>query len=86
MNVSFKISDTNYKNFNGGVLHDMEKLNEESAPNNNLTSITIQSSKQILGNKAPHEFSEELSDGGERDKMIQKQQKWKNKPLKEIKW
>jgi hypothetical protein len=64
----------------------MEKLNEEAAPNNNLASITIQSSKQILGNKAEQEFSEELSDSGERDKMIEKQLKRKNKPLKEIKW
>jgi hypothetical protein len=51
----------------------MEKMNEEAAPNNNLSSATIQTSKQLIGNKAQHEFSEELSESGERDKIIQKQ-------------
>jgi len=49
----------------------MGKWNEQAAPNNNLSSSTIQSSELLLGKKAEHEFSEELSDGGERDKNIQ---------------
>jgi hypothetical protein len=62
----------------------MEKFNEEAAPNNNLSSVTIQTSKQLIGHKAQHEFSEELSDGGERDEIIQKQ--IGNKPLSKGKW
>ena len=49
----------------------MGKWNEQAAPNNNLSSNTIRSSELLLGKKAEHEFSEELSDGGERDKNIQ---------------
>jgi hypothetical protein len=49
----------------------MGKWNEQAAPNNNLPANTIQSSELLLGNQAEHEFSEELSDGGERDKNIQ---------------
>jgi hypothetical protein len=49
----------------------MGKWNEQAAPNNNLPSNTIQSSELLLGKKVAHEFSEELSDGGERDKNIQ---------------
>jgi hypothetical protein len=64
----------------------MKKMNEEAAPNNNLASITIQTSKQIVGKGAEHEFSEELSDNGERDKIIQKQVRNKNIPLSKIKW
>lgn len=57
----------------------MEKLNEEAAPNNNLSPITIQTSKRLIGNNGSHEFSEELSDGGERDQIIQRQKQQKNK-------
>ncbi|MFL0491874.1 hypothetical protein ACH0CQ_20125 [Bacillus sp. 179-I 2A5 NHS] len=49
----------------------MRKWNGQAAPNNNLPSSTIRSSERLLGKKADHEFSEELSDGGERDKNIQ---------------
>jgi hypothetical protein len=49
----------------------MGKWNEQAVPNNNLSSNTIGSSELPLGKKAEHEFSEELSDGGERDKNIQ---------------
>ncbi|MGX6441772.1 hypothetical protein ACWM35_00880 [Neobacillus sp. K501] len=48
----------------------MGKWNEQAAPNNNLPPKTIKSSDMLLGEKAEHEFSEELSDGGERDKFI----------------
>lgn len=52
----------------------MGKWNEESAPNNNLSAETIASSK-LVGKQGPdaYEFSEELADGGERDKTIEKQ-------------
>jgi hypothetical protein len=73
--------DTNSKN---GGISGMEKLNEEAAPNNNLSPITIKTSKNLVGNKAGHEFSEELSDGGERDQIIQSQTR--KKPLSEYKW
>lgn len=49
----------------------MNKWNEQAAPNNNLPAQTIKSSELFLGKKANHEFSEELSDGGERDQNIQ---------------
>ena len=49
----------------------MGKWNEQAAANNNLPSKTIRSSELFLGNKAGHEFSEELSDGRERDQNIQ---------------
>ena len=49
----------------------MGKWNEQAAANNNLPAKTIRSSELLLGNKAEHEFSEELSDGGERDQNIQ---------------
>jgi hypothetical protein len=54
----------------------MGDWNEQSAPNNNLPAATIQSSK-LVGKVGIHnkEFSEELSDGGERDEMISKQLK-----------
>lgn len=56
----------------------MSDWNEQSAPNNNLQSETIQTSK-LVGKKGlsmqEHEFSEELSDGGERDEAIKKQLK-----------
>lgn len=47
----------------------MKKWNEEAAPNNNLPAQTIISSKLVQD----HEFSEELSDGGERDQIIRRQ-------------
>lgn len=58
----------------------MTKWNQESAPNNNLSAGTIASSK-LVGKKGlqAHEFSEELADGGERDKAIEKQAK-ENQP------
>lgn len=49
----------------------MGKWNKQAAPNNNLPPDTIRSSELLLGKKADHEFSEELSDGGERDQNIQ---------------
>lgn len=55
----------------------MSDWNEQAAPNNNLQSETIQNSR-LVGKKGLtqyHEFSEELSDGGERDKAIEKQLK-----------
>lgn len=52
----------------------MGKWNEQAAPNNNLPAKTIRSSDQLLGNKAEHEFLEELSDGGERDEFIQRKE------------
>lgn len=51
----------------------MGKWNEQAAPNNNLSPKTIKTSEMLLGQKADHEFSEELSDGGERDKFIHDQ-------------
>jgi len=53
----------------------MGKWNEQAAANNNLPSKTIRSSEMLLGEKAEHEFSEELSDGGERDRFIKDQTK-----------
>lgn len=54
----------------------MAEWNEESAPNNNLPAGTIASSK-LMGKEGLqlHEFSEELADGGERDKAIVNQLK-----------
>ncbi|WP_169824124.1 hypothetical protein [Anaerobacillus alkalidiazotrophicus] len=51
----------------------MSKLNNEAAPNNNMTPGDIKASKYVP--KEDHEFSEELSDGGERDEIIKKQTK-----------
>lgn len=53
----------------------MGKWNEQAAANNNLPSKTIRTSEQFLGEKAEHEFSEELSDGGERNQFIKNQTK-----------
>ncbi|MFP5113253.1 hypothetical protein ACSU64_12830 [Bacillaceae bacterium C204] len=47
----------------------MGKWNEQAAPNNNLSARTIKQG-ELVGNEAKHEFSEELSDGGERDQNI----------------
>ena len=54
----------------------MADWNEQSAPNNNLQSETLKSSR-IIGEKglSNQGFTEELSDGGERDKVIEKQLK-----------
>jgi hypothetical protein len=49
----------------------MGKWNEQAAPNNNLPPKTIRTSEMLGGKKADDEFSEELSDGGERDHNIQ---------------
>jgi hypothetical protein len=45
------------------------KWNEQAAPNNNLSPRTIKQG-ELVGNEAKHEFSEELSDGGERNQNI----------------
>lgn len=52
----------------------MKDWNEQAAPNNNLSSETISTSR-LVGKKGnnQHEFSEELSDGGERNEVIEKQ-------------
>jgi hypothetical protein len=54
----------------------MGDWNEQSAPNNNLTAATIRTSK-LVGKKGiqSEEFSEELSDGGERNEIISQQLK-----------
>jgi hypothetical protein len=85
MNILLEISDAIDKTYVGGR-SEMEKWNEGAAPNNNLSPITIQTSKQFVGNKDEHEFAEELSDGGERDQIIQNQVRNKTKPLSKIKW
>jgi hypothetical protein len=46
----------------------VEKWNEQAAPNNNLSSADVKVSE--LPNE--HEFSEELSDGQERNETIEK--------------
>ncbi|MCM2533172.1 hypothetical protein NDK43_13160 [Neobacillus pocheonensis] len=51
----------------------MGKWNGQAAPNNNLPANIIRSSEQLVGNQAEHEFSEELADGGERDRIIKEQ-------------
>jgi hypothetical protein len=50
----------------------MGKWNEQAAPNNNLPPKTIKTG-EFVGYEANHEFSEELSDGGERDQYIERQ-------------
>jgi hypothetical protein len=52
----------------------MSKLNDEAAPNLNLTRGQIKNSNLL---KKDHEFTEELSDGGERNEFIAKQSKKK---------
>lgn len=49
----------------------MGKWNEEAAPNNNMNSVEIKSSK-LVSSKQEQEFSEELSDGGERNERFNK--------------
>ena len=54
----------------------MGDWNEQSAPNNNLTAATIQTSKLVEKKGIQgEEFSEELSDGGERNEIISQQLK-----------
>lgn len=48
----------------------MKKWNEQAAPNNNLPPMIIKSG-ELVGDQAEHEFSEEISDGGERNQNIQ---------------
>lgn len=50
----------------------MGKWNEQSAPNNNINSKTIRPTN-LAGKEAEALFSEELSDGGERDENIKRQ-------------
>lgn len=50
----------------------MGNWNEQAAPNNNLPPKTIKTGK-LAGSQVEHEFSEELSDGGERDQFIERQ-------------
>ncbi|MEH7119587.1 hypothetical protein V7128_19535 [Neobacillus vireti] len=52
----------------------MSDWNEQAAPNNNLAPKTLKTG-EFVGKEAAHEFSEELSDGGERDQFIQRQKK-----------
>lgn len=51
------------------------KWNDDAAPNNNIPSEVLKSSKFISNEQKEHEFSEELSDGGERDEAIKQQLK-----------
>ncbi len=52
----------------------MSKWNEQAAPNNNIPPRTIKPS-EVLDPLGEHGFSEELSDGGERNEFIQNQKK-----------
>ncbi|WHY88259.1 hypothetical protein QNH39_10660 [Neobacillus novalis] len=52
----------------------MGKWNGQAAPNNNLAPKTIKTGK-LVSDEAKHEFSEELSDGGERDQYIERQKR-----------
>ncbi|MEH7111144.1 hypothetical protein V7124_02065 [Neobacillus niacini] len=54
----------------------MSKWNEQAAPNNNIPPRTIKP-YEVLDQLGEHEFSEELSDGGERNEFIQNQKKVK---------
>jgi hypothetical protein len=58
----------------------MGKWNEQSAPNNNLNSKTI-STSNLVNKETAHEFSEELSDGGERNQIISAQNRKIQKDL-----
>jgi hypothetical protein len=52
------------------------KWNEEAAPNNNLSSKTLSTSKFVADKQnTGREFAEELADGGERNEAIERQQK-----------
>jgi hypothetical protein len=52
----------------------MDKWNEQSAPNNNLPPSSLKTGNFLGNSKKDHEFSEELSDGGERDQFIKRHQ------------
>ncbi|MDQ0972006.1 hypothetical protein QFZ31_001884 [Neobacillus niacini] len=54
----------------------MSDWNEQAAPNNNIPARIVRPFERRDQN-VNHEFSEELSDGGERDEFIQKQKKIK---------
>jgi hypothetical protein len=53
----------------------MGKWNEEAAPNNNLNSAELRSSKMPSQERDSHPFAEELSDDGERNKWAERQTK-----------
>ncbi len=54
----------------------MGKRNKQHAPNHYITSKEIKSTKfDSAKTETIHEFSEELSDGGERNEIITRQQK-----------
>ncbi len=55
----------------------MANWNQQAAPNNNLSSTTIKTSNLIGNKEGEHPFTEELSDGGERDQFIKHQVKSK---------
>lgn len=62
-----------YHDFQTKVRGDkMSDWNEQAAPNNNIPPRTVKP-YELLNQKKEHEFSEELSDGGERDQYIQQQ-------------
>lgn len=46
----------------------MDKWNEQAAPNNNLSAADVNASKLT----SEHEFSEEISDGMERNQNIER--------------
>jgi hypothetical protein len=54
----------------------MSDWNEQAAPNNNIPARIVRPFEH-RDQSVNHEFSEELSDGGERDEFIQKQKKIK---------
>ncbi|MEH7012344.1 hypothetical protein V7087_16280 [Neobacillus niacini] len=54
----------------------MSDWNEQAAPNNNIPPRIVRPYER-RDQKVDHEFSEELSDGGERDEFIQHQKKIK---------
>ncbi|WP_419888081.1 hypothetical protein ACN6MT_22170 [Neobacillus niacini] len=54
----------------------MSDWNEQAAPNNNIPARVVRPFEH-RDQSVNHEFSEELSDGGERNEFIQKQKKIK---------
>ena len=54
----------------------MSKWNEQAAPNNNIPPRMVRPFERH-DLQVDHEFSEELSDGGERDEFIKNQKKVK---------
>lgn len=54
----------------------MSDWNEQAAPNNNIPARIVRPFER-RDQSVNHEFSEELSDGGERNKFIQNQKKIK---------